>query len=844
MVMKRCIYGVDLNPMATELAKLSLWLDSFTVGAPLSFLDHHLKVGNSLVGARVEDVRRALEAEDTGQIHMFAGPFVGLLAATELMRGVATRTDATFDEVEESTAIYADFEEAMLPYKRVLDLWVSRHFGNEHADEFLRLYGREALEAVVDEDERGALAPHYRQAVRRARELWREKHFFHWELEFPEAFIDLERGDWKEEPGFDTFVSNPPYVSNWELTAHDNALPAILEKMYEEVATGHWDLYILFIYRALNLTTDQGAVSFIVPSPLAVEKYGIGIREFLLRRCQLCTLVDFGESRVFEEISRQYLIFRAAPHYREGNSTQVVAFENGDFEERASVVQNEFLQLPNFALRTDLAPLDLSIRSKMIKGSIRLGSLCCVNPGVVAHSRRGSPVKFRKDDVIHRSKLDSGFKKYVEGRSMDRYEVIWEGLYIDYTSKRELFHRPKFPELFESPKIMFRGISGENNRIISCYDVHGYYTNHSVFHAITWTEEIRQLQPAGSIEVHPHAEEFALPYVTAIVNSSLMSHYFSRFLATGTLQGSYSSVYPEDARKLPIRRIDFTTPADERERLVARGIAEAAEWIESAETPSADSATLSAFSDSKLGRWLDERLTVEPQPGSEATGPQTDVVHDLLAHLAGRMISLHEERRRLEKAADPFKFLDRGAPFVRFTDAFADEVKYGELIQTSEVSRPLDPGVAHHDVDGLRLVPGEGRWELQAQLKLRDPDDGWQSWQYDESGHHIARRWVPVYRLPLSEAKARYYRHAFQVLDAFANARPFPGGYTRTTLTKLQLAHVPAFDPQADLTPLVELSQELAQVRGRIERTDALIDRIVYRLYGLTDEEIAVVEGA
>jgi type II restriction/modification system DNA methylase subunit YeeA len=50
MVMKRCIYGVDLNEMAVELAKLSLWLDSFTLGAPLSFLDHHLKCGNSLIG--------------------------------------------------------------------------------------------------------------------------------------------------------------------------------------------------------------------------------------------------------------------------------------------------------------------------------------------------------------------------------------------------------------------------------------------------------------------------------------------------------------------------------------------------------------------------------------------------------------------------------------------------------------------------------------------------------------------------------------------------------------------------------------------------------------------------
>ena len=59
LVMKRCVYGVDLNPMAVELAKVSLWLDSFTLGAPLSFLDHHLKCGNSLIGATIEDLKRA-----------------------------------------------------------------------------------------------------------------------------------------------------------------------------------------------------------------------------------------------------------------------------------------------------------------------------------------------------------------------------------------------------------------------------------------------------------------------------------------------------------------------------------------------------------------------------------------------------------------------------------------------------------------------------------------------------------------------------------------------------------------------------------------------------------------
>jgi hypothetical protein len=82
---------------------------------------------------------------------------------------------------------------------------------------------------------------------------------------------------------------------------------------------------------------------------------------------------------------------------------------------------------------------------------------------------------------------------------------------------------------------------------------------------------------------------------------------------------------------------------------------------------------------------------------------------------------------------------------------------------------------------------------------------------------------APVYRLQLDEAKARYYQHAFQVLGEFANAKSFPGGYTRSTMKKLQATRVPAYDTSADLTPLVELSAELAELRRRIARTDALI---------------------
>src|SRR5690606_12333408 len=93
-VLKRCIFGVDLNPMAVELAKVSLWLDCFTLGAPLSFLDHHLKCGNSLVGVTVEEVEQTLKRS----AGMFSSRFAGLMLATDIARQIAAMPDSTADQ--------------------------------------------------------------------------------------------------------------------------------------------------------------------------------------------------------------------------------------------------------------------------------------------------------------------------------------------------------------------------------------------------------------------------------------------------------------------------------------------------------------------------------------------------------------------------------------------------------------------------------------------------------------------------------------------------------------------------------------------------------------------------
>jgi hypothetical protein len=129
------------------------------------------------------------------------------------------------------------------------------------------------------------------------------------------------------------------------------------------------------------------------------------------------------------------------------------------------------------------------------------------------------------------------------------------GKYIDYVCKAKYFHRPKFPELFDNEKIIVRGISGENNSLISVYYDNQFYSNHNLIHLILWNDKIMKLQrPTRGWEPYRPFDDFPLLYITGIINSQLISFFFDKSFATGTLQGTYTGVYPEDLRKIPIKK--------------------------------------------------------------------------------------------------------------------------------------------------------------------------------------------------------------------------------------------------------------------------------------------------
>jgi hypothetical protein len=127
---------------------------------------------------------------------------------------------------------------------------------------------------------------------------------------------------------------------------------------------------------------------------------------------------------------------------------------------------------------------------------------------------------------------------------------------MDYDNKAKDFHRPKFPELFENEKIIIRRVSGENNSLIAIYDDMNFYTNDNLIILQTWNDKLLELQ---NIEkkwtVYKPFNYFSLKYIVGILNSKLISFYFSKMIATGTLQGTYSGVYPEDIRSIPIKQI-------------------------------------------------------------------------------------------------------------------------------------------------------------------------------------------------------------------------------------------------------------------------------------------------
>ncbi len=240
MILKRVVYGVDKNPMAVELAKLSLWLHTFTVGAPLSFLDHHLRCGDSLFGERVRGVMDALEKRSL----LTANALARARATAVAMERIESLTDADITEVKASAESWREIQQRTAPLEALMDFihalrWIrpasreqkvalTSFFDGQFGDVIGVLTGKTRLAerqpeqaALLDDAPSGPdpLLPEprgdpargvlLREMLAESARLKEEHRFLHWQTAFPSVWSNWE----SVEPsgGFDAVIGNPPW---------------------------------------------------------------------------------------------------------------------------------------------------------------------------------------------------------------------------------------------------------------------------------------------------------------------------------------------------------------------------------------------------------------------------------------------------------------------------------------------------------------------------------------------------------------------------------------------------------------------------------------------------------
>lgn len=760
-VVERCIYGVDVNPLAVELAKLSLWLHTVAEGRPLSFLDHHLRVGNSLIGAWVQDlerfpVRRAQAESQEGQPALFEhGAFARDVSLA--VAGVKTIQDLasdTVDSIREKDRIFREItREHLNEWRRVADLWTSGFFGSEITQE---VYAN-LVRSVRTRD--GWLREDQAQAyLVRADDASRLNRFFHWELEFPEVFYDRYGRHLGQLGGFDAVIGNPPYANVEDLADDEKRW---LRASDSNIFNNKNDQLYHFVSRAIRLSSSVGRVGMIISRYVTEAHYAEAFRSCIAHGVCVREWSDFGNLELFEGVNTRCVVFLMSPGdpdpMQQVLVTKVDSWDAPHRElfgalsalapdaslpgvERFSMPQSELLRPGPW---TFLDARWRRIRARIEGRSISLGGdsgLCRIGMGwntgmdqaftltasdVAKFGREAEHIRpLIKNGDIRRFQIEDRQLFWIDTNQLDLSEcpLIAEHLapYRSALSNRYAVRASgkrwyeyavvNMPDVFLAPEKIIVPFKAPENRF--ALDTRQALASQDVY--------AMKLASSGS---------YCHEYLLAILNSSPMTRWYQ--ILYGRRKKAEFDYYSSLLERIPIRRIEFKTSVAVRQRVVREA--------------------QDLFSLGDLGALLDLVDTlVDAQP------ERADVVHDLLVFLARQMMQMNGEKQ------------EETSGFVDWLAGYT--------------------GVAIED------------WRLKTTVQS-------------------------------------YWRHGWEELMRAVreNSTSIKGATGRN-----------AEGREAQEAIKAEYEKSMAKLTSLLERiawTDRLIDLIVYRLYGLTEEEVAMVQG-
>lgn len=282
IVAERCIYGVDLNPLAVELAKLSLWLVTLSKGRPFGFLDHNLRCGDSILGVHRLDqlTKLSMTPAHERQRRMFGqGVERSVRDAQELRLHLREIPIRDIRDVEEMAQLESSARRTLQLSRRIADAFIgevlaSSGVRNAVENAITRIAIQADRVSAGDQEAINSIATRTRETLSVDSAPGKPVRTpFHWPLEFPEVFA-------RESSGFDALVGNPPFLGNrlWK-----GALGAKLQwqcRMVLGEAPGKIDLSVVFHRRALDLLRSGGCYGMLATSNIAegsAIEVGLGV---------------------------------------------------------------------------------------------------------------------------------------------------------------------------------------------------------------------------------------------------------------------------------------------------------------------------------------------------------------------------------------------------------------------------------------------------------------------------------------------------------------------------------------------------------------------------------------
>jgi hypothetical protein len=500
VVAQRCLYGVDLNPTAVQLARLSLWLATLSAKKPLTFLDHHLVCGNSLIGASPFDVARqppgvrARGVRRTGERkHRETPLFSDADLEPSVARGVSERRWLA-ETPDDTAAIVREKERRLegvrsaMRWKSVLDLWCACWMwpGPRYAPEppVFRSLADTLLTGVSELPEQTSSA-----LLRDAASISDTHRFFHWMLEFPEVYFDAS-GQPLADGGFDAVLGNPP----WDMLRAGGAEKTFVRSagVYRHQGFGHINRYQMFAERALTLTKKGGRIGLVLPAGFATDHTSAPLRRAMLNRGSIDTISGFDNRRAIFPIHRsvRFLVCTSTA----GDSTRRMACRFGlddtseletipDAGDRAASPSHPITLTPaflealsghNMAIPELRSECDLRILDRVVHSTPRLGDAAGwhVRFGreLNATDDRGSFHGGRAGMPVLEGKHIEPFRAHVE-RSTQRISQHDAARLLDRAAT------------FSRSRLAYRDVASSTNRLslIAAVLPAGVVTTHSLF---------------------------------------------------------------------------------------------------------------------------------------------------------------------------------------------------------------------------------------------------------------------------------------------------------------------------------------------------------------------------